>query len=177
MAATGAALACGIPVRQISKVLSEFKGLEHRLEYVTTVDRVDYYNDSKATNPDSTEKALTAFDRPIILLLGGKNKGSSFKGLNKKINRSTVKQVIIYGQASSQLDEEISGVNKTRIEKKDFDHVIKEASKIAEPGDIVLLSPACASFDMFTNFEERGTIFKEEVLQMAKNYEISKKKA
>lgn len=173
MAATGASLACGIPVNPIAEVLKSFKGLEHRLEFVSTINGIDYYNDSKATNPDSTEKALSAFKNPIILLLGGKNKGNSFQSLNKEISRSTVKEVVLFGEAAEKLNEEITDIEKRWVKEGNFKDILKKAQKNAENGDIILLSPACASFDMFKDFEERGKIFKETVRKMGSKNEVA----
>ncbi len=136
--------------------------MEHRCEYVNTVNGVDYYNDSKATNPDATMKALTAFAEPIVLLAGGRNKGNSFEKLAAAL-RGRVKVIILFGESAKEITKVL---DKDALEVKtvvSLPEAVIEAQKHSRPGDVVLLSPACASFDMFKNYEERGQVFKEAV--------------
>lgn len=159
MAAALLAIAVGIGKEIILKAASEFKPVEHRLEFVREINGVSFYNDSKATNVDATIKALESFEKGLILILGGKDKGSDYTVL-KSLLSEKVEYLIITGDASekiaSQLGEEIPHI----IEKK-FDDAVNTAIEMAEPGNIVLLAPACASFDQFKNFEERGRRFKD----------------
>ncbi|MBI4039556.1 UDP-N-acetylmuramoyl-L-alanine--D-glutamate ligase [Candidatus Daviesbacteria bacterium] len=156
----------------IGRAIANFKGLEHRLEKVAEVAGVTYYNDSFSTTPETTIAAIAAFDRPEILILGGSSKGSDFRKLGQVIkNSQNVKAIIGIGvewptikkAVSSQLPA-ISFIEDC----KDMKQVVQAASKIAQPGDVVLLSPACASFDMFKNYKIRGEQFKEEVLSLKK---------
>lgn len=151
----------GVSVDDIRDVLRSFPGVEHRLEPVRTLHDVLYVNDSKGTNPDSTIKALEAYDRPIIIILGGKNKGSDFTQLAQLVNKR-VKKAIVLGQAKSVIVEALEKAGfQDYIEKDTLEECVKAAAAFAESGDLVLLSPACASWDMFTSYEERGRLFKD----------------
>lgn len=169
MAAVGAALALGLPIEAIGEALRRFEGLEHRLEYVATLDGVDYYNDSKATNPDATVKALTAFKSPIILLLGGRNKGNSFLPLSRAV-KSGVKMVIVFGEAAEEIQRALVDRGVRVLSATTLSEAVKLARDCATFGDVVLLSPACASFDMFSNYEERGETFKGAVLGLGEDF-------
>ena len=148
-----------IPTDQVRQVLHQFTGIEHRLEFVATIDEVAYYNDSKATNVDSVKYALKSFSRPVIIILGGRDKDSDFSQLLPYLQKNTKKAILI-GEAATKIQQVI---------KKDIPHIftksmqdaVLQAHRLAQPGDVVLLSPACASFDMFENFEHRGKVFKE----------------
>jgi UDP-N-acetylmuramoylalanine--D-glutamate ligase len=146
--------------------IKKFKGLEHRLEKVLTLKGIDFYNDSKATNVDATLKSIQSFDRKIILVMGGRDKGGDFKKLRKVI-KEKVKKIILIGEAM----EKIKGALNSIVEFSDSSS-LKEAVDIgfseARSGEVVLLAPACTSFDMFENFEERGKIFKKEVFDLEK---------
>jgi len=164
LAAAGAALAYGVKVEAIAAVLRKFPGIEHRQEYVTTINQVTYINDSKATNLDSTLKALETIDAPIILIAGGLGKGESYEPAASLVNEK-VKTIIALGQAAQQIIQELSAFTETMYVRT-MEDALKEAVKIAEPGDKVLLSPMCASFDMFDDFEHRGRVFKSIVMKM-----------
>lgn len=148
----------------IRRAVAEFRAVEHRLEYVTTVNGVDYYNDSKATNVDATIKALESFPGHIHLILGGKDKGSDYSVLNPLI-RERVKRVYTIGAAASKIESQISGADVLRTET--LEAAVKRAHEAALPGDVVLLAPACASFDQFESYEHRGRVFKQLVRGLA----------
>jgi len=148
----------------IRRAVREFKAVEHRLQYVATVRGVEYYNDSKATNVDATIKALESFPGNIHLILGGKDKGSDYTVLNDLL-RSRVRCVYTIGAAAEKIQKHIAGVTKI-VSSGTMDAAIRQASASALPGDIVLLAPACASFDQFQNYEHRGKVFKELVLAL-----------
>ena len=151
----------GVAPKDIRDVLMEFPGVEHRLEPVRTVNDVLYINDSKGTNPDSTIKALEAYDKPIVIILGGKNKGSDFTELAELVKKRAKKAVVL-GQAKPAIVEALDKVGyKDYVETDTFEETVLKASELAEPGDLVLLSPACASWDMFNSYEERGKLFKD----------------
>jgi UDP-N-acetylmuramoylalanine--D-glutamate ligase len=143
----------------IRAAVEKFKAVEHRLEYVATVRGVEYYNDSKATNVDATIKALEAFPGNIHLILGGKDKGSDYTVL-RDLLRQRVKRVYTIGSAAEKIQSETQEVVKV-IPSGTIEVAIQEAAESAEPGDVVLLAPACASFDQFQNYEHRGRVFKQ----------------
>lgn len=154
------ALECNVNVCAIKQVLESFTGVEHRLEYVDTINQVAYYNDSKATNPPSTLMALDAFNQPIILLAGGYDKHTGFDELLLK--KDKIKHLIVFGQTKDQL----KALFKDATVVYDLESAIKHAFDIAIPHDIVCLSPACASYDQFDNFEHRGKEFKRLIHQL-----------
>ena len=159
-------LACiedNIPIEYIDKAVNNFQSIEHRLEFVKEIDGVRYINDSKATSMSAVMSALKSFDKDIILIMGGINKGIDFKPL-KSIIEDRVKKLILTGEASEDLNKMIDVSNKIII--KDFTEAFDYAKKIAVKGDTVLLSPGCASFDSFKNYEERGKYFKSLVNRM-----------
>ncbi len=169
LAASLAAKIAGVKPETISDVLKNFPGVEHRIEFVRELNGIKFYNDSKGTNPDSTIVALKALgnkDKNIVLILGGRDKGTSLDKMVEKINETT-KKVVLIGEATERFKEalETSGFKQTVI-AKDFKSAVKDAYSSSKSGEIVLLSPACASFDMFKNFEDRGEIFKELVGQL-----------
>ena len=145
--------------------IKRFKGVEHRIEYVAEIDGIKFYNDSKATNVDSTVKALESFERNIIVILGGKDKGGDYSTLAPLI-RERVKQVILIGAASDKIAEQLEGAGPMTRARSMQDAVLS-AIEVATAGDTVLLAPACASFDMFDNYEHRGRVFKEAVHELA----------
>jgi UDP-N-acetylmuramoylalanine--D-glutamate ligase len=150
---------------RIRKAVHDFKAVEHRLEYVATIGGVEYYNDSKATNVDATTKALESFPTNIHLILGGKDKGSDYTVLNDLL-RERVKRVYTIGAAAEKIESQIKG--SAEIDHSEtLETAIKHAAVAAKPGDIVLLAPACASFDQFRNYEHRGKVFKEVVHTLA----------
>jgi len=146
---------------KIAEALSQFKGVEHRLELVAEVSGVKFYNDSKATNTDATIKALESFEGGILLILGGRDKGSDFTVLSSLI-RERVKDLILLGEASAKIRHQLDGT-VPMIQANSLGEATQMAFERASPGDVVLLAPACASFDMFQNYEHRGRVFKEVV--------------
>jgi UDP-N-acetylmuramoylalanine--D-glutamate ligase len=149
-----------VPVSAVRDSLREFEPLPHRLQPVGERGGVLWINDSKATNVASTRVALASLDRPIVLLLGGKPKGESFEDLLPEM-RGRVKSVVAYGAAATQIESELAGAFALVRVDGPFEEVIRAATRLAEPGDVVLLAPGCASFDMFRNYEERGRRFAE----------------
>ena len=149
---------------KIRQAVRDFKAVEHRLEYVATLRGVDYYNDSKATNVDATIKALESFPANIHLILGGKDKGSDYSVLNDLL-RHRVKRVYTIGAAAAKIESQIKNVEVVHAET--LENAVRKANASAEPGDVVLLAPACASFDQFKNYEHRGQVFKEMVRRLA----------
>ena len=152
----GALMACA--PEKIRQAVREFKAVEHRLEYVATIRGVDYYNDSKATNVDATIKALESFPANIHLIVGGKDKGSDYTLLNDLL-RQRGKRVYTIGAAAAKIESQIKGVEIVHADT--LENALRKANAVAEPGDVVLLAPACASFDQFKNYEQRGQVFKE----------------
>jgi UDP-N-acetylmuramoylalanine--D-glutamate ligase len=146
---------------KIRKAIQDFKAVEHRLEYVATIDGVDYFNDSKATNVDATIKALESFPKNIHLILGGKDKGSDYTVLNDLL-RKRVKRVYTIGAAAEKIESHIKGAAEI-VHAETLDNAIRRAAAVAQSGDIVLLAPACASFDQFQSYNHRGRVFKEVV--------------
>ena len=144
---------------KILEALKSFKGVEHRLELVREIEGVRFINDSKATNIDSVVVALKSFDEPIFLILGGQDKGNDYSMIEDLVIEK-VKKIYAIGSSSEKVFNYFHSKVKTEI-KKDFDEVINASLSEAREGDVVLLSPACASFDMFDNYEHRGKVFKE----------------
>jgi UDP-N-acetylmuramoylalanine--D-glutamate ligase len=142
----------------IRQAVREFKAVEHRLEFVATIGGVGYYNDSKATNVDATIKALESFPANIHLILGGKDKGGDYSVLNELL-RQRVKRVYTIGAAAGKIESQIKGVEVVHAET--LENALRKANAVAKEGDVVLLAPACASFDQFKNYEQRGRVFKE----------------
>jgi len=168
LAATFCAMETGAPdLPALTDATRRFKGVEHRLEYVAEIDGIRFYNDSKATNVDSTVKALEAFERNIIVILGGKDKDGDYTVLAPLI-RGRVKQIILIGAASDKIAGQLGDAGPTTRARSMQDAVAK-AMETATAGDTVLLAPACASFDMFDNYEHRGRVFKEAVHDLARS--------
>ena len=159
MAAVCAAKVVGIDSRYIQGAARRFPGVEHRLEFVRELDGVRYYNDSKGTNVGAVQKSLASFDEPVVLIAGGVDKGGSYRAL-KALVRERVRKLILLG-ASCDLMKEALGEAADTVVVKDYRTAVREAHTVARPGDVVLLSPACSSFDMFENYAERGLVFKE----------------
>lgn len=149
----------GVTDEVIQKVLKEFKGVEHRLEYVDTINGVTYYNDSKATNCVSTITALNSFDKPIILLLGGYDRGHSFHDLDDSMKN--VKCVVCFGETKNRIEEFCNDLNIKCYKNDTLKEAMNVVKDICTPGDVVLLSPACASWDQYDRFEDRGDEFKK----------------
>lgn len=162
LASVSSGMLMGCDPGQIADAVREFKAVEHRLEYVATVRGVEYYNDSKATNVDATIKALESFPANVHLILGGKDKGSDYTVLADLL-RQRVKRVYTIGAAAGKIESQIRGAAEI-TPAVTIDAAVKQAAASAQPGDIVLLAPACASFDQFQNYEHRGRVFKELVL-------------
>jgi len=154
----------GCEPASIGQAVRGFKAVEHRLEYVATIRGVDYYNDSKATNVDATIKALESFPANVHLILGGKDKDSDYTQLNELL-RQRVKRVYTIGAAAEKIESQIKGVEIDHSET--LETALRRAAATAAAGDIVLLAPACASFDQFRNYEHRGRVFKEAVHALA----------
>ncbi len=154
----------GCTADRIRRAVRDFKAVEHRLEYVATIRGVEYYNDSKATNVDATIKALESFPANVHLILGGKDKDSDYTLLNDLL-RQRAKRVYTIGSAAEKIESQIKGVEVDHAET--LETALRRAAATAEAGDIVLLAPACASFDQFQNYEHRGRVFKEVVRTLA----------
>jgi len=164
LAAICASALMGCAPEKIRQAVQNFKAVEHRLEFVATIRGVDYYNDSKATNVDATIKALESFPANIHLILGGKDKGSDYTVLNDLL-RKRVKTVYTIGAAAAKIESQIKGAEVVHAET--LENAIRKANAAAKPGDVVLLAPACASFDQFKSYEHRGKMFKDIVRGLA----------
>lgn len=163
MAAAAAAICANIPLDTIRSVLKAFAGVEHRIEYVATVDGVDYYNDSKGTNVDASIRAVLAMKKPIVLIGGGYDKGSSFDEWTQ-LFPGRVKHLVLIGVTAPQVRASAEKFGFTAISDcETFKEAVDLCREKAEDGDCVLLSPACASWGMFDNYEQRGDLFKEQV--------------
>jgi len=164
-AAACVALADGVSPEAVRRALREFTGVEHRLEFVAEIDGVRYFNDSKATNPDSVRVALEAIDTPLVLIMGGLDKGTDHTVLFDLV-KEKVRRLICTGKAAELIAGQLGGATGIMI-VRDFRDAVEAARKAALPGDTVLLSPSCASFDSFKNYEERGRVFKDVVFAFA----------
>jgi UDP-N-acetylmuramoylalanine--D-glutamate ligase len=171
MAAVGATMCAigptAVNMEAIRRVIGQFKGVEHRIEFVAEISGIKFYNDSKATNVDSTVKALEAFAGNIILILGGKDKGSDYTKLAALIE-ARVKLIVLIGAAAEKIAGQLKGV-APMVRAGSMEDALARASEAGVEGDVVLLAPACASFDMFSNYEHRGRVFKEAVLNLARS--------
>jgi len=161
LAASLAAIVTGAPLQAIRRALLRFEGLEHRLECVAEIAGVRYINDSKGTNVGAVVRSLESFTVPIVLIAGGKDKHSDFTPLVPLV-RERVKRLILIGQAAGKLRSQLDSACPME-EAFSLGEAVRRAAAVASPGEVVLLSPACASFDMFADFEERGRVFKEAV--------------
>jgi len=148
-----------VPKEKCLEVFQQFKGIEHRLELVRNIEGVDFINDSKSTTVEAAVWALNNIKKPIVMIAGGKDKGSDFSAIRNLINEK-VKELVVIGQAKQKIREALESTTKIK-EAKTLEDSVYLARKDASEGDCVLLSPMCASFDMFTDFEERGRVFKE----------------
>jgi UDP-N-acetylmuramoylalanine--D-glutamate ligase len=160
-AATAAARAAGIADDVIAAALSAFAGVPHRLELVREVAGVRFVNDSKATNPEAAERALSAYPPGIRLILGGSRKGIPFARLAKRAAASGVAQAYLIGDSADEIAEALAAEGVRFTYSRDLPTSVKDAFRDADPGEVVLLSPACASYDQFRDFEERGERFRE----------------
>jgi UDP-N-acetylmuramoylalanine--D-glutamate ligase len=164
LAAACATRLAGAKATEIAAGVRSFAGVEHRIEFVAEIGGVRYYNDSKATNVDATLKALDAFPGRILVILGGKDKGSEYTPLQKPLRERAILALLI-GAAAEKIEEQIAG--SVAIERSEtLERAVETASHAAQPGDVVLLAPACASFDQFQNYEHRGRVFKDLVRQL-----------
>ena len=159
LAAVAAARLAGAPAEAIRSAIESFQAVEHRLEFVAAINGVEFYNDSKATNVDATAKAVAAFQSGIHLILGGKDKGSDYT-LLAQLLRERVRAVYTIGSAAAKIESHLRGVVSIHS-CGTLDNAVSAAASAARPGDVVLLAPACSSFDQFENYEHRGRIFKE----------------
>jgi UDP-N-acetylmuramoylalanine--D-glutamate ligase len=168
LAAAAAARLAGAEPAAIAEGVRTFAGVEHRIEYVATISGVEYFNDSKATNVDATLKALDAFPGNVLVILGGKDKGSDFRILRHAL-RSHARMALLIGSAADKIEAELDGV--IPVERAEtLACAVEIASRRAKPGDTVLLAPACASFDQFENYEHRGRVFKKLVRELEKQH-------
>lgn len=165
MATALAARASEIRNEHIRESLRSFEGVEHRLEFVRTHAGVKYINDSKATNINAVWFALDSFNVPIVLILGGRDKGNNYQELENQL-REKVHTVIAIGEAKEAIKNQLKSTVPNLAEAETMKEAVKKASKTAKRGEVVLLSPACASFDMFENYEHRGEVFKQAVLEL-----------
>lgn len=167
MAAALAGHVLGVPVGRMRTTIRAFRGLEHRLEDVLTVNGVRFVNDSKATTVDATLKALAAMEARAVLILGGRAKGGDFGSLRPAVRKKATRAVLV-GEAAGDLEVGLKGAVPTE-RASSFRDAVRRAYASAAPGQVVLLAPACTSWDMFRNFEERGRVFKSEVRRIARS--------
>jgi UDP-N-acetylmuramoylalanine--D-glutamate ligase len=173
-AAVLAALSAGGTIAGIQAAIDDFKGLPHRLEYVDTVDQVAYFNDSKATNPDAVRRALEWFSCPVVLLMGGQDKGCDY-GVLKNVIREHARAVVLFGAAREKIQVALNGAVPMRTEET-LPQAVRRARSLAAAGDAVLLSPACSSFDQYENYARRGEDFRDIVGRLKRgNDAISQK--
>ncbi|MBR0387819.1 MAG: UDP-N-acetylmuramoyl-L-alanine--D-glutamate ligase, partial [Clostridia bacterium] len=163
------AAAVGVPVPVIRHSLRTFKGVEHRIESVRVLDGVEYFNDSKGTNVDSTLKAVDTMEKPTVIILGGYDKHTSFDPLSRRMQerREMIRHAVLIGETAPQIEDSLRKAGYDAITKADtLREAVSIARETAQDGWNVLLSPACASFDMFKDYEERGRIFKQIVNEL-----------
>lgn len=169
LAAFAAGLACGADPGSMRETVASFKGVEHRIEFVDEIDGVAFYNDSKATSVDATVKALEAMsegDGKTVLILGGRGKNAPYQPLVPLIETS-VRAIVVIGEDGDNIASQLDGTTKI-VRGSSINDAVERGLSLSEPGDAVLLAPACASFDMFNSFEERGRVFKEAVASIAR---------
>jgi UDP-N-acetylmuramoylalanine--D-glutamate ligase len=167
LAALAAGLACGADPGSMRETIRTFKPVEHRLEYVSEIRGVKFYNDSKATSVDATLKALEAFSQEsgkVVLILGGRGKRAPYAPLGPII-REKVSEIVLIGEDADTIEVELGSLTRTR-RASDMSHAVRVGFEAANAGDVVLLAPACASFDMFRSFEHRGNVFKQAVAEL-----------
>ncbi len=165
-AASLGAICAGASIAGIKQAMKNFTGLAHRLEYAGESGGVRYYNDSKATNTDAALKAIESFDSPVILIMGGKSKGDDYSILSGVVKKR-VKNLILMGESAGLIDEKLGSLPLAgTFTAGNMEDAVYLAAKKAEPGDVVLLAPACSSFDMFDNYAQRGEAFKKAVNQV-----------
>jgi UDP-N-acetylmuramoylalanine--D-glutamate ligase len=172
LAAAAAACVAGADFGAMRRAVREFPGVEHRLEFVREIAGVGFYNDSKATSVDAAAKALSTFERGVHLILGGKDKGAPYAPL-RQLLKDRVREVLLIGAAAEKIGRELSGAVEL-VQAGTIEAAGRRAFEQARPGDTVLLSPACSSFDQFQDFEQRGRIFKQLVSALAREYNEGK---
>ena len=165
LAAVTMAMLAGCVPEQVRSAVKEFRAVEHRLELVTSINGVTFYNDSKATNVDATVKALESFPGNIHIILGGKDKGSDYTVMAPLL-RERVKRAYLIGAAAEKIASQIQGAAPL-VRSGTLDRAVRQSFEAASPGDVIVLAPACASFDQFENYEQRGRVFKELVHSLA----------
>jgi UDP-N-acetylmuramoylalanine--D-glutamate ligase len=164
MAAVIVAKQFDVSTEIIVKVLKEFSGVEHRIEFVDNIDGREIYNDSKSTNVKATQIALSSFDKPTILLLGGLDRGHSFDDLKEYLKNT--RAIVCYGQTKDRIKVFANSLHIHCVVVDNLEEATKEAYKLSHHGDVILLSPACASWDQFKDFEERGRTFKKYIMEL-----------
>ena len=158
-AAALAALAAGGTLEGIQSALNDFKGLSHRLEFVKIINGVHFYDDSKGTNIDAVARALEVFDKPVVLIMGGRDKGGDFKQLRELVKQHT-KKLIVMGEAGNVIKSVLGDSCQEGAQNAStMENAVSLAYLAASPGDVVLLSPGCSSFDMYSSYAERGEVF------------------
>jgi UDP-N-acetylmuramoylalanine--D-glutamate ligase len=162
LAAAAVALSAGATPEKIAEVARTFRGVEHRTEYVRTLHGVEYFNDSKATNAEAAIRAITSFTKPVVLIAGGLDRGTTFPEL-VPVFQKHVKHLVALGEAADKLLAVARQAGVTGEKVDSLEAAVRQAAQVATAGDVVLLSPACASWDMFSSFEERGSMFKKAV--------------
>ncbi|MBI1982635.1 MAG: UDP-N-acetylmuramoyl-L-alanine--D-glutamate ligase [Acidobacteria bacterium] len=172
LAAAATACALGADFEALRRAVREFKAVEHRLEFVREVRGVEFFNDSKATSVDAAANALSAFDRGVHLILGGKDKGAPYAPLRRMLE-GRVRYLYLIGAAAERIARQLAGAAEM-IRAGELETALREAFRLAEPGDVVLLSPACASFDQFKDYEHRGRVFKELVEKLAQEAAVQR---
>jgi UDP-N-acetylmuramoylalanine--D-glutamate ligase len=166
LAACAVAILSGAAPDSIEESIRQFPGVEHRIEFVAELEGVQYFNDSKATNVDATLKSIEAFNGNILLIAGGRDKAGDFNALRSPV-RERVKHMVTIGEAAEKLKRALADVTDVG-EARSMEEAVARCRQLARPGDVVLLAPACASFDMFQDYEHRGRIFKEAVRNLQK---------
>jgi len=163
-AAAMAAIAAGGDIQDIQTALNQFKGLSHRIEFVQTINGVTYVDDSKATNVDAVYRAMESFQEPVVLIMGGRDKGGDYRVL-ENVLKGHVKHLVLLGEAIELIAAALGNLVPT-VRVSSMQAAVKESHRAASPGDVVLLSPACSSFDMFRNYVHRGEVFRSEVKKL-----------
>jgi len=164
MASIAAARRAAVPPDAVGEALAAFSGLPHRVEFVREVRGVSYVNDSKGTNVGAVLKCLEGFSEPVVLIAGGKDKGVDFRPLRDSLRRKA-RAAVLFGEARGRMERELDGAVPLSAADS-LESAVRRAAALARPGDVVILSPACSSFDLFRNFEERGDAFREAVREL-----------
>jgi UDP-N-acetylmuramoylalanine--D-glutamate ligase len=170
-----AAIAAGAKPAAVQEALNNFSGGAHRLEYLATIEKVEFYNDSKATNVDAVIRALQCFNKPVVLIMGGLDKGSNFESLRDTFPRH-IKSLIVMGQAAGLIQSALGDLTHA-ISATSMTDAVRLARRASSPGDVVLLSPGCASFDMYDSYARRGEDFRREVLNLKLNKALNSGKS